>query len=156
MKIKNGDLLHILGQGNVSWYGEKVGKDEYGRYEIYYITQKNDIYEFDEYYSIVDKESILTHVSTSGDYKQAWSVFGFEYHNEDNKIWLTRNHVINEVDAMQYEELCTSDSDVSSVTIGTCDTWSTTNSDDSNLSDFIDNNSLKEHDIETTRHHELC
>ena len=156
MKIKNGDLLHILGQGNVSWYGEKVGKDDYGRYEIYYITQKNDIYEFDEYYSIVDKESILTHVSTSGDYKQAWSVFGFEYHNEDNKIWLTRNHVINEVDAMQYEELCTSDSDVSSVTIGTCDTWSTTNSDDSNLSDFIDNNSLKEHDIETTRHHELC
>ena len=156
MKIKDGDLLHILGEGNVSWYGEKVGKDDYGRYEIYYITKNNTIYEFDKYYSIVDKESILTHVSTSGDYKQAWSVFGFEYHNEDNKIWLTRKNSIDEINGIQYEELHTSDSDASSVTIDSCDTWSTTDSDDSNLSDFIENNSLKEHNIDTTRHHELC
>tara|TARA_B100001250_G_scaffold292694_1_gene254335 strand:- start:1739 stop:2206 length:468 start_codon:yes stop_codon:yes gene_type:complete len=155
MIIKNGDLLHILGEGNVSWYGEKVGKDDHGRYEIYYINKNNDIYEFDKYYSIVDKESILTHVSNSGDYKQAWSVLGFEYHNENNSIWL-RKKSMDEINAIQYEELNTSDSEVSSITIDSCDTWSTTESDDSDLSDFIDNNSLKEHIIENTRNHELC
>lgn len=146
MKIQNGDLLEILGAGNVSWYCEKVGRDENGLYEVYYIEKihpQGNLYKYEDSYSLVEKESILTHVPNDG-YKNAWAVFGFTYHSHDGDIYLERNTHQEKIPVVgeTFEVLSTEESEhsdgESSITIHTEDTWSTEQSNDSTLDDFIE------------------
>jgi len=146
MRIQNGDLLKILGDGNVDWYAEKVGKDD-GRYEVYYIERvfpDSILYKYEHEYCIVDKESIIAHVRNENDYVKAWAQFGFEYQVVDGEIFLKKVKSVS--DMVEYDVLSTdtseSESVDSSVTLDSKDTWSSTNSDDSDMDDFIDSEFL--------------
>ena len=143
MRIRNGDLLKILGDGNVDWYAEKVGNDD-GRYEVYYIERVHPdsiLYKYENEYCTVDKESIIAHVRNENDYVKAWAQLGFDYQVIDGDIFLKK--VDSVTDMVEYDVLSTdtsdSDSVASSVTLDSKDTWSSTddNDHDSEMEDFI-------------------
>lgn len=98
-KIKDGDILRILGEddnGNqCDWYAEKVGINDDGLLEVYYIepTSENSsiwMYPDSEQIHLVSIESVQEHASSSdrGGYKSAWMKFGFRYvRDEDGKTY---------------------------------------------------------------------
>lgn len=142
MRIKNGDLLKIQLENGEIGYAEKVGNAEYNQYEVYFITQIDDInnYKYEENYEIIEKETIIRHVRTKGgNYKTAWMKMGFEM-NEDNNCNIRflkyENFEENEDKSVESLDYSTSESeDLSSVD-------SLTDTDDDEYDDsFIDDDS---------------
>lgn len=129
MIIKLGDIVQVLGvsesEDHEYWYGEIVGKRD-DAYDIYYIKNSGDFWEFEEDYHIVEKECINNVMRTKhGDYVKAWSGFGFIY-RQGPPISLTRDPTFE-------SDKTTSDSE----SLDSCDSWSTSD-DASNVSNLID------------------
>lgn len=130
MIIKLGDIVQILGSNDHTieyWYGEIVGRNG-DQFEIYYITSTaHGVWEFEESHHTVEKESINQVARTKhGDYVKAWATFGFVYEPGPPIV-------LNEDPT--FEEHSTGESE--SESLDSCDSWSTSD-DESNISDFID------------------
>ena len=94
-QIKDGDILRILGEddnGNqCDWYAEKVGVNDDGLLEVYYIEPTSEtssiwMYPDSEQIHLVSIDSVQEHASsyTKGGYKSAWKKFGFRYVRDEN------------------------------------------------------------------------
>ena len=141
MIVKLGDIVQILGVPEGSgdgvnevepeyWYGEVVGKIE-NAFEVYYIKNSGDFWEFEEDYHIAEKECINNVIRTKhGDYTKAWAGFGFIY-RQGPPISLLEDPNFN-------SECSTSDSE----SLDTCDSWSSSD-DETNVSELIDDSEVK-------------
>ena len=61
---KEGDLVKVYGETG-EWYGEIVGENEDGQLELFYInrgTTNRWIWQYDEDWDVVSKNSILEHI----------------------------------------------------------------------------------------------
>ena len=127
MKIKNGDLVSVLGEHDELWYGEIVGRNEYGQYEVFYISERNGTITYDEDYNLLDKESIIVHVPNQNDYVIAWAKFGFEYDPYSNGF--NKMEIYDETTSV-HTTLNTNSSSDESHSIGSMDSWSTSDGED--------------------------
>lgn len=86
MKIKNGDILKILLENDEIGYAEKVGNSDDGKFEVFFLKNINaDLYEYEEDYCVIQKESIMKHVRVvKSNYKAAWLQFGLEMYTDEN------------------------------------------------------------------------
>lgn len=128
MKIKSGDLVSVNGERNTIFYGEIIGKNEFGKYEVYFITENNGITTYDEHYHEIDKESIMIHVPNQSDYVNAWSQLGFHYEPKSNLL-TPIPHFVYDGNTTE-DELYTGSSSEETHSLGSMDSWSSSDCED--------------------------
>ena len=129
MKIKPGDVVSVNGEHGATWFGEIVGKNEFSRYEIFYISEKNGIITYDEDHNEIEKESIIIHVPNRSDYVEAWSRLGFRY-DPTNNLFTPINDFDNRHVHDTDDELFTGSSSDGSFSLGSMDSWSSSDDED--------------------------
>tara|TARA_Y100000389_G_scaffold164614_1_gene168435 strand:+ start:33516 stop:33968 length:453 start_codon:yes stop_codon:yes gene_type:complete len=140
MYIKLGDIVEVLGmdddlQKPCLWWGEIMEYDsDTKEYDIYYISEKNGIWKYNETHDVIVNENINRHVRTKhGNYENAWSKFGFAMFRQGDDIHFIKSD--NQVE---------SDTSGSEETLSDVDTWSSIDETNS-VSSFIDDSESENH-----------